>query len=140
MEILKYLFALSPGSAFNYYIPVLVYCGVIIIGAYLLHFYIQKKKNENRTLKSMFGSLPKKLKLLGFLTLFTLATRYENIPYFSMRMWLYLSLAVFLYLAAKNFYLLVKKYPGEKAFYQQQKARLHDDKDKKVYTMKKKKK
>lgn len=140
MEILKYFFALNPGSTFSYYIPVLVYCGLLIVGGYAVDFYIKKTKNENRTFKSMFGSLPKKLRWLGFITLFLLATRYENIPYFSMRIWLYLSLAVFLYLAGKYVYLFVKKYPSEKAFYQAHKARMHEDQDKKVYTMKKKKK
>lgn len=140
MEMLKYFFGLNPGSEFNYYIPFLVYCAVLIISGYGLSFYINKQKEENRTLKVMFGNLPNKLKWLGFVSLFLLANRYESIPYFSMRIWMYISVGLALWFIGKNLYLLVKKYPAERNFYLKKQHHTENQKSKKVYTMKKKKK
>lgn len=140
MEILKYFFGLNPGSNFNYYIPFLVYCVLSILAGYVLAFYINRKKEENRTLKVMFGTLPGKLKGLGFVSLFLLATRYESIPYFSMRLWMYMSVGYALWLAGKNAYLYVKKYPEARDFYLKKQTHTENHKNKVVYTMKKKRK
>lgn len=140
METLKYFFALSPGSNFSYYTEFLIFCAVVIVGAYALEFYIKRKRDENRTLKVMFGSLPGKLKWVGFVGLFLIANRYESIPYFSMRIWLYLDVLAFVWIASKSIYLLITKYPSQKSFYEKKQHHTEENKSKKVYTMKKKRK
>lgn len=140
MEILSYLFSLSPGFGFNYYTPLFIYCGIVFVGSYGLDFYIKKHKNENRVLKSMFGSLPSKLRWLSIVTAFLVLTRYQNIPYFSMRAWLFISLLVAVYLTVKYLRLLIQKYPAEKAFYMKKRTHSEENSTKKVYSMKKKRK
>lgn len=139
MDILVYFFELRPGSAFSYYIHLSVLAVTGIIAA-IVTAHLIKKNSENRAMKKLFGKMPNKVKWLGILMIFLLATRYENIPYFSMRIWLYLTLFGLVYFVIKSSYLLVKKYPEERAFYHRNKKKKTEQSEKKVYSASKKRK
>ena len=140
MEILSYFFSLRPGSTFSYYIHLIIIAVLVIAFALTLQIVI-KKHPENRALKKLFGKLPAKMKWASAIILFLLAVRYENIPYFSMRVLLYATVLWLGWLFVKHVYLLIKVYPEERAFYfrhHQEKAANKDKK--KTYTTAKKRK
>ncbi|MFA6992069.1 MAG: hypothetical protein WC269_02195 [Candidatus Gracilibacteria bacterium] len=113
-SILGYLFKAIPGSNFKYTIPVLVVAVLLILAGIVFGYIYNKKKKDDFAFKRLFKKTGSRLVLMGILFLVLVGVRYENIPYFSMRIWLYLSALLLLYVIyklGKNFF---KDYPKER--------------------------
>lgn len=95
---LKNIFATDPGPNFKFYIPLIILAGILIVGAIAFSMFYEKKKKTDFAFKRLFAKTSRNLYLMDFLFLFLTAVRYENIPYFSMRLWLYLGLIGLLYM------------------------------------------
>lgn len=137
--LLRYLFDTTPGSAFGYYIPMLVLSGLLIIAGITFTFIYNKKKKQNFAFKRMFKNTSRNLNLFGLLFLFLIGTRYENIPYFGMRFLLYISLLGLAYMLYKY----IKKHQTDykKELKLNPKSTFKENTTKEVrYTTKKKKK
>jgi len=108
------LFAAAPGQSFSYYLPIAIFGGILILGGLIFGHIYKKKKKTDFAFKRIFKKLSQRLVLMGILFLFLLLVRYENIPYFSMRLWLYISILLLTFFT----YLYLKKwrvdYPREK--------------------------
>ncbi len=118
MEYIKsffsYFFTSNPGTEFSYYIPVVVVAVALILGSILFSQYYKRKKKTDFAFKRLFKSLSSRMLLFGVLFLVLIAFRYENIPYFSMRVLLYLTALLFLYFVYRYIKVLAVKYPKEK--------------------------
>lgn len=129
MEILKsmlsYFFNPVPGVQFKFYIPLVALATVLVIGGIVFGKIYKRLKRDNQSFKKLFVKTSNHLVLTGLLFLFLVAVRYEKIPYFSMRIWIYLSLIWLLYIAYKNIKNYKVKYPQEKLFEESKKHISH---------------
>ena len=114
-NLLAYIFNSDPGQAFSYYIPMLVLVVLLIAGSIYTSRLYEKKKRSDFAYKRLFKNLSKTMATFGVLFLILLGLRYESIPYFSMRLWLYITFGVFLYVAYRYVEKFRKQYPIEKA-------------------------
>jgi len=113
-NLLFYFFNPAPGQDFQYYIPISILVFILIGGSIIFARIYKKKRKNDFAFKRVFKKTSKRLFLIGLLFLILALLRYENIPYFSMRFWLYLSsllLAFFIYKTIKCY---KKEYPKEK--------------------------
>lgn len=102
-----YMFNIMPGSQFKFYIPMIAICLILLLGSLLFGFLYKNKKKEDLAFKHYFKKTANRLSLMGMLFLLLILVRYENIPYFSMRIWTYLSfllLAYFIYKYLKTYF------------------------------------
>lgn len=99
----------APGPEFNFYIPMIILAGLLIVGGMVFGFFYDKKKKTDFAFKRLFAKVSRNLYIFGALFLFLVAVRYESIPYFSMRLWIYISLAALIYVAYRN----IQKYRTE---------------------------
>ncbi|MBI4235262.1 hypothetical protein HY604_03100 [Candidatus Peregrinibacteria bacterium] len=113
-NIVKNIFASDPGPDFNYYLPLLVLAILLIIWGVVFSGIYDRKKKTDFAFKRCFKNLSKTMVLFGCLFLLLLAVRYEGIPYFSMRLWLYTSTLIFLYLVYHYVMVYIGKYTKEK--------------------------
>lgn len=109
-----YFFKPSPGTSFSYYLPLLVLIALLLIGAIAFSVIYKSKKKHDFAFKRLFKSLSKRLIIFGLVLLVLIAVRYENIPYFSMRLWLYLTILLLLHTAYKYIKAYTVEYPKEK--------------------------
>ena len=110
----KYLFNSNPGTAFKYYVPMLILASLLVVGSIAFSAYYKKRKKVDFAFKRLFKSLSNRLMLFGIFLFILIAVRYENIPYFSMRIWLYILLLVLLYFVYRYLKIYKVKYPKEK--------------------------
>ncbi len=113
-SFLYYFVDSTPGSQFTYQIPVIIIAAALIIGSIVFSGYYKKKKKSDFAFKRLFKHMPRNMMLMGILFVLLLIVRYENIPYFAMRLWLYLSLILLLYLVYRYVRIYTKVYPVEK--------------------------
>lgn len=114
MKILSYLFTSAPGALakFNLYV---IGLGVFLILFSIVFSYIyKKKKKEDFAFKRLFKGVNKVALIFGIILLLYAAVRYENIPYFSMRIWIYIALIILLYFVYKYIKKYKIDYPREK--------------------------
>lgn len=111
---LKYFFNTTPGSEFKFYIPLIILAGILIIGSVVFSRVYSKKKKYDFAFKRLFKKLSSRFTTIGIILLILIALRYENIPYFSMRIWLYLLLLISLYIIYKYIKTFKVDYPREK--------------------------
>jgi hypothetical protein len=110
-----YLFEKSPGQAFSYYTAMLVLIALLIASSFIFKSIHKKRvQNHDFVFKKMFKKIPVRLVYFAIGLLFFLAVRYENIPYFSMRLWLILILLGFLAMLGYYLYKYLKVYPKER--------------------------
>lgn len=118
MELIKstltYILKTNPGPQFGYYIEFAVLIAILIIASITLSQIYQKRKKTDFAYKRLFKKTSSRFLLFGILFTILVAFRYENIPYFSMRIWLYLSILLFLYFLYKTIKTYKKEYPKEK--------------------------
>ncbi|PIR54907.1 hypothetical protein COU74_04175 [Candidatus Peregrinibacteria bacterium CG10_big_fil_rev_8_21_14_0_10_36_19] len=121
MESIKslalYIFDRNPGSVYGYYtLSIILIIALIAFSIGFSHYYKLRKK-EDQAFKKLFPDLAKTSLKMGLLLAAEIFFRYETIPYFSMRIWLYLTLGYLAYLI----YAYVQKYrvsyPQEKLNY-----------------------
>ncbi len=105
-NLLTYFFTTTPGPEMRFFIPLFALAGLLIVSSIAFSVIYKKKKKQDLAFKASFRSLSKNLMFLGIGFLLLTVVRYENIPYFSMRIWLYLLCLIALYTA----YYYVKEY------------------------------
>ena len=110
-----YLFDRSPGSAFSYYYLMMIIVAVLIIGGIVFSQVYKNRKKHDFAFKRLFKNTASRSVLLGVLLLVLTLIRYENIPYFSMRILLYISLLLVAYFIYKTIYAFKKDYPRERS-------------------------
>lgn len=110
-----YLLDSVPGTEFRYYVPLLVLSVLLVIGAIVFSQIYKRRKKFDYAFKRLFKSVSGRLIIIGILILILVAVRYEQIPYFSMRLWLYAVLLFLLYTTYKYIKVYLKDYPKEKA-------------------------
>lgn len=113
-SLFYYLFTPYPGSEFKFYIPMIILIILLIGGGIAFSIVYKMKKKEDPAFKKLFAKTAGRLILMGILFMILTLVRFESIPYFSMRLWLYLSLALlafFVYITIKTYR---TKYPKEK--------------------------
>ena len=114
MSFLTYLFSPEPGKDFLYYYPMLGLAATLIIGSIVASIIYKKRKKHDYAYKRLFKNLSTRLVTLGLIFIVLTAVRYENIPYFAMRLWIYLSLLLLAYFAYKYIKTARVDYPREK--------------------------
>lgn len=110
----SYIFSTLPGTEFKFKIPMLILAIALLGGAMAFSVVYKNRKKTDFAFKRLFAKTTKRLTMFGFLFLFLLAVRHENIPYFSMRLWVYISLLLLAYFAYKTIKAYKKDYPREK--------------------------
>jgi len=118
MEILKnashYVFGIAPGQAFSYYTLSLIVAGILLVFAiFFKQYYSKKVKNGDFVFKKMFKKVPNQVIYFAIGLLFLIGVRYENIPYFAMRLWLILLTIGFGVYLGRQLYKYFKIYPAE---------------------------
>lgn len=114
-SLLQYFFTTSPGSEMKFYIPLIILSLALIVGSIVFSKIYNKKKKSDFAFKRLFKKLSKRLFILGALVGLLTVLRYENIIYFSMRIWLYLSLGIIIFTAYKYIKIYKIEYPKEKS-------------------------
>jgi tellurite resistance protein TehA-like permease len=109
-----YFFQAVPGN-FKYALPLAIIGGLFILAAIVFTFIYNKRKKSDFAFKRLFKNLSKRFVLIGALLIVYVLIRYENIPYFSMRLWMYLIGALFIYLAYRYIKAYRTEYPKAKA-------------------------
>lgn len=109
-----YFFRAVPESNFSYHIPLAIFIALLLIGAIVFSFIYRTKKKTDFAFKRLFRNLVKRLILFAVLLMIYLLVRYENIPYFSMRIWLYLIMGLVLFFAYRYIKIYKVEYPKEK--------------------------
>jgi len=129
-NIIIYLFNPTPGRSFAYYYFISTLIVVLFLLGLFLKLYIKKNK-EDKTFKKLFKQEPKKLWYLTIILLVYLFVRYYYVPFFSMRMLLFITIGVIIYKAYQLINIYLKLYPAEK--------KLREEKlEKKKYSIKRK--
>ncbi|MDX9970897.1 MAG: hypothetical protein RBS56_03235 [Candidatus Gracilibacteria bacterium] len=105
-NLLNYFITTTPGPEMRFFIPLFALSVLLIVSSIAFSIIYKKKKKTDLAFKAGFRSLSKNLMFLGVGFLFLTVVRYENIPYFSMRLWLYILCLTALYTA----YYYLKEY------------------------------
>lgn len=134
----KYLFDTTPGKEFEYYIPMIMLIALLIVGAIVFSYIYSNRKNHDFAFKRLFKKTSTHLTLLGLFFTALTVFRYENIPYFSMRIWLYLGFTLLAYFIYANFRKFKTDYKREKENVKSI-LKKHTNKDEKKYLPNKKK-
>ncbi len=113
-SLLAYFFSKAPGPEMRYYIPLTVLVVLLIVGYFVFSAIYKSKKKHDFAFKRLFRKVPKVLLTFGIVLILLLMVRRENIPYFSMRIWLYITFAAMTYFAYRYIKIYKTKYPLEK--------------------------
>lgn len=109
----NHIFEKIPGQQFSLYIPFIVLIAALFTGSIIFSYIYKNRKKTDFAFKRIFKKLSRDLAGFAILYTFLLLVRYENIPYFSMRFWLYLTTLLLVFQA----YRYIKKwkvdYPRE---------------------------
>ena len=120
-SILSYLFSGTPGSAFNYHYEMLGLTVLLILAAFALKtIYKNRVNNKDFVFKRMFKKTSNRLIYFAIGILFVILVRYENIPYFAMRFWMFLLLLGLLVFLGYQAYKYFKIYPAERDKFESQ--------------------
>lgn len=115
METIKSFFGYfldpTPGPDFGYSWHMFILSILLIIGAIVFNTYYKNRKKTDIPFKKLFPGVSTQMLTFGILILILTGIRYENIPYFSMRLWFAATLVVFIYYIYKNIQLWRKEYP-----------------------------
>ena len=131
-----YLFAINPGPAFKYYVPLIIISALLIISSMVFSTIYKQRKKHDFAFKRLFRKTSSTMLIFGILFLLLVALRYENIPYFSMRIWLYLAILAILYFTYRYIKKYLVDYPREKQNAQSKHVKV--TKEEKVYLPNKK--
>jgi len=112
METLQYIFTPTPTGQFDYYLLVLIICGILFV----LSFFIPILYKKNKPLKILVNKFPGRIRISCILMLLYLGLRHENIPFLSMRFFFYLIILLFIYFILRYLYIYLRVYPKKKNF------------------------
>ena len=115
-NFLSSLVKASPGTDFNYYYVMAVLIAVLFLGSFAFKQLLKHKiKQGDFVFKHIFKKVSGKMVYFSIGFLFLTLVRYENIPYFSMRLWMYLLLLGLAFTVVFYGYKFIKVYPKELA-------------------------
>lgn len=114
MKYIKYLLSPNPGTDFRFYIPLAVLVVLLFLGAIAVSIIYKRRKGYDFAFKRLFHKTAMNLCLNGILFLFLLVVRYEGIPYFSARIFMFAGFAWLIYFIYKTVRVYLKDYPREK--------------------------
>lgn len=115
-SLLSYIFDPTPGPDFRYTWPLLIVGALLIIAAIAFNtHYKRKKKKGDLAFKKLFKNASTHMFTFGVLILILTSIRYENIPYFAMRLWFIITILTLIYYAYKYVKAAYKDYPQMKA-------------------------
>lgn len=114
MKFIKYLLYPTTGTEFRFYIPLIVFIFLLFAGAVAVSIIYNRRKSYDFAFKRLFRKTSLHLSLFAIFFITLMAVRYEGIPYFTMRLWLFLAIIWFGYFVFKTIKHLVKDYPREK--------------------------
>lgn len=136
-SIFSYFFTRIPGADFNYYKALIILIIGLIVGGIAFSAYYKLRKKNDPAFKRLFKKTATRLVLFGIMFGLLTLLRYERIPYFSMRIWLYLGTLLFLWFVYRTIRVYKVDYPREK----QNVHQIHQavQKEEKVYLPNKKK-
>lgn len=104
----------APGTEFGYYYVMIALIAVLFLGSFAFKYLLKYKiKHGDFVFKHIFKRVPAKMVYFSIGLLFLTLVRYENIPYFAMRLWMYLTLLGLVITIAYYLYKLLKVYPKE---------------------------
>jgi hypothetical protein len=109
--MLSYLFTPIPGSSFNYYIPLLIFAVLLFLTGTAGKRLISKDKALRKSVGQKIGTLT----WMGLSLALTLGLRHERIPYFSMRILMFIVLVITFIVLGKILYTYIRVYPKIKA-------------------------
>jgi len=133
MNFIKGIFEIAPAE-FSYDKAALASVILLIIGAVVFSQIYKKKKKEDIAFKKLFKKTSSHLVSFAIAFSFLVAVRYEEIIYFSMRLWLYLTVLGFIYWL----YRTIKKYKVDYPKEQAKHNKKTENKKGKIYSTKKK--
>ncbi len=136
-SILSYFFSKAPGQEFKYYIPMTVLILVLVLGGIIFSAAYKKRKKTDFAFKRLFKKTGPRLVIFGIIFLVLILLRYENIIYFSMRIWLYLAVVGLLYFLFRTVRTYKVCYKKEKKSIQTR--QVHTKKEERKYLPNKKK-
>lgn len=110
-SFLQYFFDPLPAGPFRYMNIFLIFTGCLL-GCSILLRVLLKKRKEDKVFRKYFRSLPGTLQTIAILEGIYILSRYENIPYLSMRFLNYILMATTLYFFVKNLQIYLKDYPN----------------------------
>lgn len=113
-NIINYLFSRNPGQNFSFYTELIVLIALLIVAAMVFSQIYKRRKKYDFAFKRLFRKLSGRLVLLAILFAVLTIFRYESIPYFSMRILLYISLLLLFYFIYKTVRTFRIEYPKEK--------------------------
>ena len=111
MSLIAKIFAKQPGSAFNYYNEMIIIVILLTVAAIVINFIYRHKKTTDPAFKKLFKNTSGNLGWFALVIALLLMFRSENIAYFSMRLWLYITVIWMAYYVAKNIFNFVTVYP-----------------------------
>ncbi|MBD3331163.1 hypothetical protein GF354_06615 [Candidatus Peregrinibacteria bacterium] len=111
---LNYLFSATPGSQMEFYIPLSALALFLVFASIIFSIIYKNRKKKDFAFKRIFKRTSKTIFFMGFALGIYLLVRYENIPYFSMRLWLYVILLLILFFIGWYTKAYFKDYPKEK--------------------------
>lgn len=117
-----YLTRINPSHTFNFYLPLTIFVVILAGFSIGLRFYLKKHK-KNKPLKRLFKRYPSKIFNCALLLGLYVLSRYYSIAFFSMRLVLYIILAVTAYIIYKMIRAYLKQYPEEQKNYHHQMAK-----------------
>lgn len=121
--MLSYMFGAVPGDAFSYYYEMMGLIVVLILGSIAFkNIYKKKVQDKDFVFKKLYRKTPNRLLYFAIGFIFLLLVRYESIPYFSMRIWMYLTVVGLLIYLGYQIYKYFKTYPKERDIYESRKT------------------
>lgn len=132
-----YIFSSTPGEL-KLYVPMIIFVGLLFISSIAFHYVYKRHRKDDPAFRKLFKKTASHFLTFGIIFTVHALIRYENIPYFSMRLWFYITavvLAIFLYKTFKKYRV---DYPREKHNVAQIKS-IRVNKDDKKYLPNKKK-
>jgi len=127
------LFQIVPTEEFSFYTEIIALSLILIVGAVIFSGIYNKKKKTNIAFKKTYRNISKSATTFGIIFLILTGLRYEQIPFFSMRLWMYATAAFFAYKVASYTYITVKKYPEFKKEMEVKKKKAGSKKSEKQY-------
>ncbi|MFC1615580.1 hypothetical protein ACFL21_00420 [Patescibacteria group bacterium] len=113
--IIKYVLTKNPGSEFNYYLEIGILSAILISGGIIFGMIYKRRKKHDFAFKKLFKRVSKFAVYLGLAYGILLLIRYEQIPYFSMRLWLFITSILLAWFIFRFLRIFITVYPKEKA-------------------------
>ena len=139
-SFLGYFFTSIPGKEFAYYKAFYLFIAILFVSAIIFSQNYKKKKKTDVAFKRCFKNVSNRLITFAIIFGILMLLRYEQIPYLSTRILLYLTSLIFLYWLYKTVKTYKVTYLKAKGHQEEKKHSLKEKKEVKTYSASKKRK